>query len=147
MTISDISQTNQDNYHRISDPIHESSGDVGYLQLTHHEDDLINQRLTWLIASQSLLFTGYAVLVATGTGRLASNATMWLPVLGVSMAAIIWVGTLGAVVARLVLHQRLRRRRHGHRLLGVHWVTTAMGWTPGVLLPILFLLTWVMLMP
>jgi hypothetical protein len=110
-------------------------------RLFHHEDDLINHRLTWLIGSESLLFTGYAVLVSGVASGSVAQTVRWLPLLGIAVAGTIWVGILGAVAASLIL-----KRRYGQHTLGIHWLTTAMGWAPGTLLPLIFMTTWTVLL-
>lgn len=90
-------------------------GEEGYFELAHHEDELINHRLTWLIGSQSLLFAGYAVLLTVEKDKLAASiekiqlALYWLPFLGISVALLILVGIVSAVTASCILKVRFRR--------------------------------------
>ena len=119
-----------------------------FYELTHHEDELINQRLTWLLTSQALLFAGYAVLVTKDKekdkGLMAPEQFQavldWLPRLGMTISALILIGIIGAIIASLMLVKRYERPHPG-----VSWVTTIFGWIPAVLFPIVFIVVWLLL--
>jgi hypothetical protein len=80
-----------------------------------HEDSLTTQRLSWLLAAQSFLFTAYAI-VLNGPGEAASRFVAaqrsWLltaiPALGLSSAVLIYVSIVAGVVALFGLHRRAR---------------------------------------
>ena len=121
-----------------------------YDSLGHHEDTLVNHRLTWLLASQTLLFAGFgAIVVAEGVAIEAKQKLLWtLAFIGITSSCIILIGLLGAIIASVHLwcdankeieqsNQRLR--------LGVRWWTTLMGWCPPVVLPLIFVIAWVIL--
>jgi hypothetical protein len=116
-----------------------------YFELIHHEDDLINHRLTWLLASQSLLFAGYAVLVTKDREQNKSLVTpeqfqaalKWVPILGMSIALLILIGIIAAVIASIILV-----KRSGRKEAGVAWLTSVLGWVTALLFPIGFLVAW-----
>lgn len=114
-----------------------------YFELSHHEDELINHRLTWLIGSQSLLFAGYAVLLAVEKEKVSSIeqwqlALHWLPVLGISISSLILIGIVSAVIASCILKVRFSRAT-----FGVHWATTWGGWLTALLFPVAFIVAWI----
>src|SRR5881628_2698690 len=71
-------------------------------QRIEHEDNLIVQRLSWLVASQSFLFTAYAIVLngLTGSPPPAAGALMHqqmrlsrlIPLAGILTCALIYVG-------------------------------------------------------
>src|SRR4051812_10601662 len=64
-----------------------------------HEDVLIVNRLSWLMASQSFLFTAYAI-VLNGSGLRQQLRLMKLvPVVAITASALIFVGIAAAVRA------------------------------------------------
>lgn len=115
-----------------------------YFALSHHEDELINHRLTWLIGSQSLLFAGYALLLAVEKDKIAISidkwvaALYWLPRLGVAISALVLVGIAAAIVASTILKHRYKRKT-----FGVHWATTCGGWLAALLFPVVFCIAWI----
>jgi hypothetical protein len=60
-----------------------------------HEDNLVNQRMTWLMLSEGLLFTAYATLSAAGTRWLI----MGFPFFGMAVAAVIGTSIYTALAA------------------------------------------------
>ncbi len=78
-----------------------------------HEDDLTTQRLSWLLASQAFLFTGYAI-VLNGPERVqnpfVAAQRAWLltaiPGLGLSSAVLIYVSIVAGIIALFNLHRR-----------------------------------------
>src|ERR1700721_930214 len=71
-----------------------------------HEDDLINQRVSWLVNSQSFLLTAYAI---TLNGLAADARTPWailqrkrlnlLPLGGVACVLLVCVALIGGLCA------------------------------------------------
>jgi len=84
-----------------------------------HEDNLIVQRLTWLVGSQSFLFTAYAI-VSNGLmtpppqpaylhfGEQLQLLFQLIPIVATLTCILIYVSILAAVVA-------MRRLRNGYR--------------------------------
>jgi len=69
-----------------------------------HEDNLIGQRTTWLVMSQSFLFGAFAVLLAeidrAGTApRLARLLLIVVPLVGVLLPALVLLAVSAAVFA------------------------------------------------
>src|ERR1700761_4431606 len=70
-----------------------------------HEDQLINQRLSWLIGSQAFLLGGFATLIATGAnvpasplGRIKDTMLIGLPIAGILGVMTNYVTILAAVM-------------------------------------------------
>src|SRR5204862_7901857 len=72
-----------------------------------HEDGLIVNRLSWLVASQSFLFTAYAI-VLNGLGGPPGSQSVFdrqtgllhlIPLVGIAAAALIYAGILAAIRA------------------------------------------------
>jgi hypothetical protein len=87
-----------------------------------HEDMLIVNRLSWLVASQSFLFTGYAIILNGPTQvRLPAYAAHgeWLlkiiPVLAISTCVLIYLGICGGIWVMSLLRRELARH---HATLG-----------------------------
>lgn len=79
-----------------------------------HEDSLNVSRLSWLITSQSFLFSGFAVVVnGLGATHAVAHPYKWyqeqllrmIPMLGLFSCALIYVGVIGGVLAQ----RRLRK--------------------------------------
>lgn len=105
-----------------------------------HEDALINHRLTWLLASQSLLFAGYSVLleICTATERI-ERLIWWIPLLGIVTSLLLLVSITAAIAAMWCL----RREYHDLRL-DVNRATTIAGFVAPISLPVVFVFAWVM---
>ncbi len=80
-----------------------------------HEDSLTTQRLSWLLAAQSFLFTAYAIVLngpSELTNRFVAEQRGWLltaiPALGLSSAALIYVSILAGVAALFSLRRQAR---------------------------------------
>lgn len=123
-------------------------------RVLEHEDNLMVNRLAWLVASQSFLFTAHAI-VLNGAAPLAQRAVSaerqvlllkLLPVLGLATCGLIYLGLLGGVRVSTTLRRRVRER-YG-RATGVEELipgtrtTHALGLAAPVLLPPLFFATW-----
>ena len=129
-----------------------------------HEDNLVVQRLSWLVASQSFLFTAYAIVtngLATQPDLLAlppSDArflaqlqllNQLIPVVGTLTSVLIYVSILAAVASM----RRLRDSYHSRfpdDERGVPPIMTAapirlFGHSAAVLLPLVFITIWLVL--
>ncbi|MEM1222516.1 MAG: hypothetical protein AAGH40_07105 [Verrucomicrobiota bacterium] len=105
-----------------------------------HEDQLINHRLTWLIASQSLLFAGYGLLVQKEPTKRTpeiSELLVCFPWLGTLTSAAILLGILGAMSAMVFI------AGNADQDPDIHWITTGLGWLAAVSLPTIFLVSWI----
>lgn len=81
-----------------------------------HEDNLTTQRLLWLMASQSFLFTAYAIVMngpEHAMSPFAAAQQQWLitaiPALALSSAVLIYGSIIAGVIALLNLHRLTRR--------------------------------------
>jgi len=81
-------------------------------QQIEHEDSLVNQRLSWLLGSQSFLFTAYAISV-NGPPQIRSKAlesTVGLLILLLPLMSIISALLIGLTIwAGMWTMQKLRR--------------------------------------
>lgn len=127
-------------------------------QQIEHEDNLIGQRLSWLVASQSFLFTAYAITVSNaGPNHAPALIDMmrlltWLiPVTAILTSGLIYA----AIVAGTIAIARLRGLYHDYidraAVQGLPPVqgyrgTQVLGQAAPMLLPMVFLLGWVVLL-
>jgi hypothetical protein len=123
----------------------------------HHEDNLITQRLSWLIASQSFLFTASAItLNAPATPRSALFESQQqvlaalIPLVASTICALILMTILAGVAAMAGVRSRLASlipSSHLHRYPDVQGsaITRRFGLCGPVLLPALFIGVWMVL--
>jgi hypothetical protein len=123
-----------------------------------HEDNLITQRLAWLMASQAFLFSAYAILLNAPERAMSAFARQqqeWLitaiPALAVGSAALIYVSILAGVRALHHLHvdaDRICGRAAADSALppiqGTAFTRLA-GLTSPLLVPPLFIGVWLFL--
>ena len=117
-----------------------------YFKLSQHEDNVINHRLTWLLAGQPLLFLAYSNVITTRVGKgeamldpeAYKHAAAVLPWVGGLLAFAVWLGVLGAVIALAVL----RGRRASGKTAGVNWGSTILGLIPPLTVPLIFVVAW-----
>jgi hypothetical protein len=83
-----------------------------------HEDGLIVNRLSWLIASESFLFTAYAIILngpmLTRSVQFAAHRELLvkiIPLLAISGDALIYLGICGGVRVMANLRRELARHR------------------------------------
>ena len=124
-----------------------------------HEDNLIVQRLSWLVASQSFLFTAYAIVtngLATQPQVLSSHFMNQLqlmfqliPTVGTLTCVLIYISVLAAVATM----RRLRNSYHsrfGKEEADLPPIQTLapirlFGYSAPVLLPLVFTIVWLVL--
>jgi hypothetical protein len=119
------------------------------------EDDLINQRLTWLMVSQTLLFSAYAALYYAEATTFAAKcdlrdfnakiekANSFIPLLGAVSSGAIWIAVFGAVSAMLMLWRRHEKvRSPHHHPIFVSRLTTCLGLVPALIIPLVFAFVW-----
>lgn len=123
----------------------DEGADAIYYSRWFNEDALINQRLTWLLLAQALLFTAYGTVATKAVDSCDDKANYLFAVLelvvnvGRGFAIVILVGIGAAIAAQGVLHHE---RGAGWRKLGVNSITTVIGWLTGLSVPVIFLLAW-----
>ncbi len=123
-----------------------------------HEDNLVSQRLSWLLASQSFLFTAYAITL-NGPVQLHSTAfekkeallMLLLPTVGIVSAILIWLSILAGMAAMRKLRENFEHRVDVSALAGLPPIQTVGARLVGgelgpVLIPILFLAVWLVLL-
>jgi hypothetical protein len=127
------------------------------LRQLEHEDGLMVNRLSWLVASQSFLFTAYAIVVngtsATRTGVDAGRQAQLMhivPELGVATCGLIYLGVIAGIFVTVALRREVKQRSAGTKglnppLPGTR-TTHALGLVAPLLLPPLFCAAWVALL-
>jgi len=122
-----------------------------------HEDNLVVQRLSWLVASQSFLFTAYAI-VTNGLASLPPNYPVHfmnqlhrlfqlIPVVGTLTSVLIYVSILAAVTAMRRLRNSYRSRFGKDDDLPIQTDPSIrlLGYTAPLLLPLVFTIVWLVL--
>jgi hypothetical protein len=124
-----------------------------------HEDNLIMQRLSWLLASQSFLFTAYAIALSglSSAPLAATNALMGqekllfqlLPIVGILTCGLIYLSIIAAVQAIRLLRQSYRSR-FGPEETSLSEIMVAtpirrLGLAAPLWLPPVFILVWLIL--
>lgn len=110
-----------------------------------NEDALVNQRLTWLLLAQGLLFAAYGTVAIKAVDACDDKADYLVSVLGLIstvgsiFAVLIFFGIGAAVAAQWILH---RRRRPSREQIGVHTTTTIIGWITCLSVPVVFFVAW-----
>ena len=115
-----------------------------------HEDDLVNQRVSWLVNSQSFLLTAYAItlngLAADASKPLAivqRKLLDMLPVVGVACVVLVCVALVGGLCAIAELRRFAATKCPEDRLFLISKPTTQfLGVSAPVLIPIVFLVIW-----
>jgi hypothetical protein len=123
-----------------------------------HEDNLVMQRLSWLMASQSFLFTADAIVTNGMTISHATGASTFvnhLLVLARIIPVVALLNSLLILVSILATLKAIRELRNEyHRQPGILEAiplqtsksTRALGLSSPVLLPLLFLAVWLYLL-
>jgi branched-subunit amino acid transport protein len=103
-------------------------------ELWHHEETLIDQRMTWSLASQALLFAGFG-WIDKGNVELAAVARI-LSYVGLVTSSFILIGILAAISAQIVL-----MKNSGQFYV---WLpATIAGWVAVVGIPFTFIVAWI----
>ena len=122
-----------------------------------HEDNLIIQRLSWLMASQSFLFTAYAIVTNGLTSSAGNGANTFANRLQTLVQIIPVVALLNSfliaisIFAALMAISQLRRSYQQSATLEILPLQTsrtarAFGLSAPVLLPLLFFAVWLFLL-
>lgn len=115
-----------------------------------HEDDLVNQRVSWLVNSQSFLLTAYAItlngLAADASKPLAivqRKLLNLLPLVGIACVLLVCVALIGGLSALSELRRFAATQYPKDRLFLISKPTTQfLGVSAPVLIPIVFLVIW-----
>jgi hypothetical protein len=123
-----------------------------------HEDTLILQRLSWLMASQSFLFTAYAIVTNGLTNPPAAGENIFvnhlatlvriIPIVAILNSLLIFVSILAALKAIRELRCGYRRPPGVLDVIPLQTSRTARmaGLSAPVLLPLVFLAVWLFLL-
>jgi hypothetical protein len=127
-------------------------------QQIEHEDNLISQRLSWLLGSQSFLFTAYAISL-NGPAQMHSKVfestvallIVLLPLVAIVSAMLIWVAVLAGVWTMYKLRHAFQRKFLAEFQTDIPPVQSTggaliMGHFAPVFLSPLFLVVWLLLM-
>lgn len=133
-----------------------------FYQLIHgqisNEDNSMNQRVNWLIISQSFFFSGFATLLSSppkpeddGYANLHDLLLWIIPGISLITSLLIYVGILTSLVYMASLRQSFQTypsdntTKHFPPIQGT---TTArrMAQLPAIAVPLLFICTWVVLL-
>ena len=130
-----------------------------YRERIEHEDNLIVQRLSWLVGSQSFLFTAYAIV----TNGLATQPQVisphfmeqlgllfgLIPVVGALTSVLIYISILAAVASmrklRRSYHSRFGKEDHDLPPIMTRAPIRLFGHSASVLLPLVFIVVWLVL--
>jgi hypothetical protein len=123
-----------------------------------HEDNLINQRLSWFVASQAFLFSAYAILLnAPSQARLEGFARQQeilfflIPLVAIGVGILIYITVIAAMLATANLRRLLKTHMNekdsallppvqGYRQ------TLLLGQASPILMPFLFMISWIVLL-
>jgi len=123
-----------------------------------HEDNLIMQRLSWLMASQSFLFTAYAIVTNGMTTSPASGGNVFvnhlltlariIPVVALLNSLLIGISILAALKAIRELRDGYRKEPEPLEMIPLQTSKSArvLGLSAPVFLPPLFLAVWLYLL-
>jgi hypothetical protein len=123
-----------------------------------HEDNLIVQRLSWLVASQSFLFTAYAIttngltsLEQKYTGGILEQGELLfrlIPTVAISVALLIYISILAALRAIRQIRRLYQQKNPPSDLppLQTAATTRLLGLSAPLLVPILFVSVWLVLL-
>jgi hypothetical protein len=120
-----------------------------------HEDNLITQRLSWLMGSQAFLFTAYAIVLNSPErpknaliGSLQDYLLGTVPIVSLLCAVLIYASIIAGVLAMLKIH---RSTHHFCNDAAVRFpslrgrkLTLYMGFASPLLLPPIFIVVWLL---
>src|SRR5579872_1995260 len=123
-----------------------------------HEDNLIVQRLSWLVASQSFLFTAYAITtngltsvdpkLAGGFAEQAGLLFRLIPTVAICVALLIYISILAALKAIRQIRRIYQSKPIPPDLPPIQTgaTTRLLGLSAPLLLPVLFVSVWLVLL-
>ena len=106
------------------------------------EEQFINNRLTWLGFTQSILFAIYSTaLNAENQTSKTINLINLIPFLGLLTSIFIFIGVIGATIAMYHL-----KKIYSFDDFFVSFISTIMGWSCNIGIPAIFVLCWLILL-
>jgi hypothetical protein len=129
-----------------------------------HEDNLINQRLSWFVAAQAFLFSAYAILLNApsqvrlqGFARQQEILFYLIPLVAIGVSILIYVTVIAAMLAMANLRRLLKS--HANELeshakekeillppVQGYRQTLLLGQASPILIPFLFMISWIVLL-
>ena len=118
-----------------------------------HEDSLVNQRLSWLVASQAFLLTAFAIALnapptaqtpayAAANHRLAS----FLPFAGIACIVLIWFTLAGAIWSMKLLRDQAAAITQPNDLpVQSPLFIRSLGLVAPIGIPVVFLVLWLIM--
>ncbi|GAB4370093.1 MAG: hypothetical protein Kow00121_10560 [Elainellaceae cyanobacterium] len=139
-----------------------SMSTADYYQLIHeqisNEDSSMNQRVNWLIVSQSFFFSGFATLLSSppeakdGVYALLHDLLVWMiPGISLITSILIYVGILVSLVYMSDLRKLFQTypqdssTEHFPPIQGTT-MTRRLAQLPAIVVPLLFISTWAFLL-
>ena len=146
----------------------ESISGIQYYQIIRaqieHEDNLINQRLSWFVAAQAFLFSAYAILLNApsqvrlqGFARQQEILFYLIPLVAIGVSILIYVTVIAAMLAMANLRRLLKS--HANELeshakekeillppVQGYRQTLLLGQASPILIPFLFMISWIVLL-
>jgi len=119
-----------------------------YYSRWENENTLVNQRLTWLLISQGLLFGAYGTIGTKSIDACKEKSEFLIKIVnsistaGAVLSLIILAGILAAIVAQIKLHNIYKPKGS---TIGVCTITTLVGWATCLAPPAIFLFAWIVL--
>lgn len=121
-----------------------------YWDLKHKEDELMSQRLGWLLTSQIVLFAAYGILIKDFPAGNNKRLIYVIEGFGITIACLILIGILAAIIASYILYRKVNNKTDNplseKQTLGVHPVLTIIGWLVAAFIPVIFIIAWIMLL-
>ena len=121
-----------------------------YWDLKNKEDELMSQRLGWLLTSQIVLFAAYGILIKDIPPESNKRLIYVIETFGIAIAFLIFIGILAAITASYILYRKVNNKIENplneKQTLGVHPVLTVIGWLVAALIPVIFIIAWFMLL-
>ncbi len=129
-----------------------------YRSRVEHENNLIIQRLSWLVTAQAFLFTAYAITTSELTNMASKSASVFLeqavllfrfiPLVAIFNALLIYSGILGALKAIHELRHayQAKVKSNGKSLIQTSTTARLLGMAAPVVLPLLFVVVWSVLL-
>ena len=113
-----------------------------YHQWMQFEHELINNRITWLLTSQSLLFTAFALATAKGIKEM-HFLLKTMSTVGILLSIVILVGICGSYIAKFTLRKKYGTEINNPKIpVGVSTPATMVTMITELLLPLLFATAW-----
>ncbi len=106
------------------------------------EEDFVNNRLSWLGVTQSLLFTAYGISITSATCQSPKIYLLicLVPIIGLLTSVFIFMGVIGAIIA---MHRL--KNEYGLSTYFVSYISTMLGWTCNIGIPFVFVISWLII--